>query len=388
MVFCVDQTHADDMRRALVNANPDLVAADPEWVVRIVGAEEEKARLLEAFSDPESASPVVATTSRLLSTGVDVQDLKYVVLFRPVGSPVEFKQIIGRGTRLYPDKGKTSFEIIDFVGATAHFADPDFDGYPVRIIDDGDGSAELVDGEEDAAGAGDQERPLPDCADDGMPGEVAEPEPPFEPGNPDEPEGDSGDQEPRARYVVDEGSFYVVAEAVQVPDTPTGKLVLTEYGEFVSGQVKRLAPSPAALAERWSQAPGRADVLAVLESAGVDVAELLPPGEVEVDVLDILLQVAWNLPARTRAERARRAVEEHRSDLEARSDTARAVLAALLERYVEEGIDEVTSPEVSLVPPLSELGTPRQLARELGEGGLHGAVDDVQRWVYSTDVVA
>lgn len=388
MVFCVDQTHANDMRRALVNANPDLVAADPEWAVRIVGAEEEKTRLLEAFSDPESSSPVVATTSRLLSTGVDVQDLKYVVLFRPVGSAVEFKQIIGRGTRLYPDKGKTSFEIIDFVGATAHFADPDFDGYPVRIIDDGDGSAEPVDGDEGAHGEGGQTPLGPDGGGDGMTGEVAEPEPPFVAGGPDEHDGDPNDHESRARFVIDDGAFYVVAEAVQVPDTSTGRLVLTEYGEFVAGQIKRLATGPAALAERWSRAPGRADVLAALESAGVDVAELLPPGEVEVDVLDILLQVAWNMPARTRAERARRAVEEHRSDLEARSDTARAVLAALLQRYVEEGIDEVTSPEVSLVPPLSELGTPRQLARELGEGGLHGAVDEVQRWVYSAEVVA
>ena len=103
MVFCVDTEHADDMRRALIEHNHDLVAADPEWVVRIVGVEGEKARLLDEFTDPERTSPVVATTSRLLSTGVDVQDLKFVVLFRPVGSAIEFKQIIGRGTRLYPD---------------------------------------------------------------------------------------------------------------------------------------------------------------------------------------------------------------------------------------------------------------------------------------------
>lgn len=128
MVFCVDQQHAEDMRRALITANPDLVASDPEWVARIVGSEPEKVRLLEAFTDPESGSPVVATTSRLLSTGVDVEDLKFVVLFRPIGSMVEFKQIIGRGTRLYPPKGKTSFEIVDYVGATAKFDDPAFDG--------------------------------------------------------------------------------------------------------------------------------------------------------------------------------------------------------------------------------------------------------------------
>jgi type I restriction enzyme, R subunit len=95
MVFCVDQEHAEQMRSALVEANPDLVAEDPEWVVRIVGSEGERVRLLEAFCDPESPSPVVATTSKMLSTGVDVQDLRFVVLFKPVGSMVEFKQIIG-----------------------------------------------------------------------------------------------------------------------------------------------------------------------------------------------------------------------------------------------------------------------------------------------------
>ena len=132
MVFCVDTEHADEMRRALVVENPDLVAADPEWVVRIVGIEGERERLLEDFTDPDKSSPVVATTSRLLSTGVDVEDLKLVVLFRPIGSMVEFKQIIGRGTRLFPEKGKTSFEIIDYVGATALFEDPSFDGYPTQ----------------------------------------------------------------------------------------------------------------------------------------------------------------------------------------------------------------------------------------------------------------
>lgn len=193
MIFCVDAQHADDMRQALVNANPDLVAADPEWAVRIVGVEGEKTRLLEAFCDPRQDSPVVATTSRLLSTGIDVPDLKYVVIFRAVGSIVEFKQIVGRGTRLYPDKDKTSFEIVDFVGATRHFEDPDFDGYPVRIICD----PPLEGGGSDEGG---------DAA-------VHEPEPPFvvhNPGDPDVGGPPSPDHDPehqgRPTFVVDEGA--------------------------------------------------------------------------------------------------------------------------------------------------------------------------------------
>lgn len=378
VIFCVDQQHADDMRRAMVNANRDLVAADAEWVVRIVGAEGEKVRLLEAFSDPERDSPVVVTTSRLLSTGVDIEDLKYVVLFRPIGSAVEFKQIIGRGTRLYPEKGKTSFEIVDFVGATSHFADPDFDGFPVRIIEndeDDDGS----DDEDDSEGS-----PTPT---------VAEPEPPFvvmdpSDGGDDAPVDDEGHVRPE-KLTVDDGRFFVVAEAVQVPDTSTGHLVLTEYGEFVAGRVRSLAGSPTALAERWSRQPSREEVLGELSEAGIDIAELVPPGEDEVDPLDVLLQLAWNVPARTRAERVRHARDNHHAELEARSATARAVLNALMDRYAAHGVDEITSPEVVRMPPISELGSPRDIVEALGGSVTLGSVvDEVQEWIYFHKVVS
>lgn len=383
IVFCVDQQHADDLRRALVNANPARVAADPEWVVRIVGSEEDRVRLLEDLSDPERSSPVVATTSRMLSTGVDVEDLRYVVIFRAVGSPVEFKQIVGRGTRLYPDKGKRSFEIIDFVGATAHFSDPDFDGYPVRVVVDPDGSSPEV--------HPDPEDPGPDSDPPSDP-EVGEPTPDFEPGDPDG--GDDGqvsppDPTPRpGPYIVGDGFFTVVSESVQVPDTSTGRLVLTEYGEYVAGRVRRLAPTAVDLVDRWSRQPDREDVLAELAAADIEVGSLLGDRADDVDLLDVLLQLAWNVAPRTRAERARQARADHRTELEARSATAREVLSALLDRYAESGIDDVTSPEAVRVPPLSALGSPRDLARALGEGGLHSAVDEIQRWLYSSKTVS
>jgi type I restriction enzyme, R subunit len=247
MVFCVDQQHAEDMRRALITANPDLVASDPEWVARIVGSEPEKLRLLEAFTDPESISPVVATTSRLLSTGVDVEDLKFVVLFRPIGSMVEFKQIIGRGTRLYPPKGKTSFEIVDYVGATAKFDDPAFDGPSIRTTrEEVDDSGEVTDREEDDAG-----EPATRDEDDA----VAEPDPGFQPGDPDRPDPPPRPPESTKLYV-DTGEFHVVAEAMQVPDTSTGRLRLTEYGEHVGGIVRSMANSAGAFTDRWARPPG------------------------------------------------------------------------------------------------------------------------------------
>ena len=137
IVFCVNQEHADQMRRALHNANSDLTPQHPNYVVRIVSDEQEIGRgHLSRFGDTETDFPVIATTSEMLSTGVDVPTVRNVVLFRPVGSMALFKQMIGRGTRLFPDEDKLSFDIIDYSGATALFSDPEFDGPPERVVDE------------------------------------------------------------------------------------------------------------------------------------------------------------------------------------------------------------------------------------------------------------
>ena len=377
MVFCVDQQHAEEMRRALVDANPDLVARDPEWVARIVGAEPEKVRLLEAFTDAQSASPVVATTSRLLSTGVDVEDLKFVVLFRPIGSMVEFKQIIGRGTRLYPAKGKTSFEIVDYVGATAKFDDPDFDGPPMRT------SKEQVDGSGDVTATTDGEDDEVTTPDDQS---VAEPDPGFQPSNPDGPvPPDPAPVPAPVKLYVDDGDFHVVAEAVQVPDTSTGRLRLTEYGEHVKGVVRSIATSADPFAARWARSPSRTDILEELAARGVTLAELSSGRTpADTDPLDVLLQVAWNVPARTRAERAGRVREAHADEIAGLSTIAQQVLAALLDRYAVHGFDDVTSGEVLHVPSLRRVGSPVEIAREFGGAdGWHDQLDRLQGWLYS-----
>lgn len=370
MVFCVDQQHAEDMRAALVRHNPELVRADPEWVVRIVGSEPERVRLLEAFCDTESDSPVVATTSKLLSTGVDVEDLKYVVLFRPVGSMVEFKQIVGRGTRLFPEKGKTSFEIVDYVGATRHFADPAFDGYPTRALVehvDDDGSVVGVDD------GGSDETPATD--------RVAELVPGFEAERGDEPEDAASRRRP---YVVDAGEFDVVAEAVLVADTSTGQLVLTEYGEHVAGRIRQLAGDAQQLLMLWSSGPDREEVRATLTDGGVDI-EALTRDRPDLDPLDVLLQLAWNVEPRTRAERASRVRERHHAELEAQSAAARAALLGLLDRYAEHGLDDMTSGEVLALPPLADLGTPLEIARAFGGvSAFHSSLDELTRWLYET----
>lgn len=383
MVFCVDTAHADDMRAALVAENPELVRRQPEWVVRIVGIEGEKERLLDAFANPDEPAPVVATTSRLLSTGVDIEDLKYVVLFRPVGSAIEFKQIIGRGTRMYPAKGKTSFEIIDYVGATSHFTDPGFDGFPaswkgVQITEGGeerplpgpgkDGSGEFTEageyggaGSESVAEGGEEFTP-------GVGGTLGDP-----------PEGPSA--LPR-RFVVDGQQFEISSEAVMVPDASSGRLELTEYGQWVRQQVRLLGEQEEILV-RWSASATRADLLRQLEHLRIDLDALVAEAGIDgAEPLDVLLHVAYDTPQRSRAERATEVRAKHGGDIARRSQKAREVLEALLIRYEMHGIEDLADPEVFRWAPVNEVGDLRELAMAVRPVSLSEQRDLLQKWIY------
>ncbi|GAB2477908.1 DEAD/DEAH box helicase family protein [Luteococcus sediminum] len=387
IIFCYDMEHAERMRRDLVALAPDWTREDPEWVVRITADQEDRKRLIDDLSDPERDSPLVATTSRLLATGIDVEDLRYVVIVRPVGSAVEFKQIVGRGTRLYPDKVKTHFEIIDFVGASAHFQDPDFDGYPEHT------TVETVDGDgcviDVAADPGDD------------PTGVGEPVPPFTVDDPsgvtsgqDGPSGDGMSAghdgvSARTRYVVEDGDFEILAETLQVPDTSTGQLRLTSFGSHVAHQVQRLASSPSELAQLWASPRERERAVAVLREGGLEVDQLAGPSGGDVDLFDLLVHLAWNQPTRTRAERARQVRKRHHEEIERQTEAARNVFEALLTRYEQSGIDEVTSPEVLNLPPLSQMGSRRQVIAAFGGGeGWRNAISELQRWIYSTETAS
>lgn len=396
IVFCVDVDHAHRMRAAMANYAPDWSRDDPEWVVRITGVDEDKVRLTEQLSDPDRDSPRVATTSRLLATGVDVEDLRYVVIFRPVGSQIEFKQIIGRGTRLFPAGGKTSFEVIDFVGASSHFADPDFDGFPAATI------IETPDGRPVPAPDDDSASPIGPIDDPGGPGidphatEVAEPVPPFEPGNPpgssNPPDADGApdpdDRTRHRRHIVGDADVSLLAQSLLVPDTTTGALRLTDYGAFVAGRVRSLADSPGELAGRWARKPDRDTIRAALAEVDIDLDSLEGDGGRAADPFDLLVALAWDQPTRTRAERARAVRERHHAELSAMSAAARQVIEALLVRYETSGIDDAISPESLNLPPISDLGARRDVVRALGEPGWPGTVAQLQEWIYSTETVA
>ncbi len=348
IVFCVDQEHADQMRRALHNANTDLTTQHPNYVVRIVSDEGEVGRgHLSDFADTEKDVPVIATTSQLLSTGIDLPTVRNIVLFRPVGSIALFKQMIGRGTRLFPDEDKLSFDIIDYSGTTALFEDPEFDGPPERVDE------EEIDGEGNVV-----DEPV-----------VREPEPVFEPG-----EGDDGsvdpddlDEEPRQKFYVDDVEVWITAEAIYHLDPETDRLRLVEYRDFVADMVRRLFPDPGGLRSRWASRVGRQDVVDELAASGIDAAELTErTGLVEADPVDVLVHVAWNRPLATRTDRARRVRKEHADFFEAYQPEAREVLARLLDKYAEHGISELDDLGSLEVPPISALGSPTEIAHRFG----------------------
>jgi type I restriction enzyme R subunit len=361
IVFCVDSEHADQMRRALNNANTDLVRQHANYVVRIVSLEGDVgAEHLGNFADPESSTPVIATTSKLLSTGVDIPTVHNIVLFKPIGSMVEFKQIIGRGTRLYPDEDKLTFEIIDYSGATALFEDPDFDGPPEAIV------------EEEIDETGEVVETL----------EVHEPEPEYV----SEAEEDAEHLEEKGaqKLYVDDEPVYVVAEGFYLPDPESGKLQLVSYSDYVAGEVRRLFADPADLRSRWRTQEGRDEVVKALASRGIDFEEVAErSGLPEADPFDLLVHIAWNGPATSRRDRATRLRREQSELLESFRPEAREILDELLEKYAEFGPAELDL-RVLEVPPLSQRGTPVEIAARFGgPENLRKAVDDLRALLYA-----
>lgn len=353
IVFCVDQEHADQMRRALHNANSDLTRQHPNYVVRIVSDERDIGKgHLSDFADTEKEYPVIATTSEMLSTGVDLPTVRNVVLFRPVGSMALFKQMIGRGTRLFPDEDKLSFDIIDYSGATALFADPEFDGPPERV------DHEEID--EDG-------RVVEDTV-------VEEPEAPFEPmategGRDGESsvDPDDLDDEPRAKFYVGDVEVWVTVEATYHLDPETQRLRLVDYRDFVTETVRSLFPDPSELRSQWSSRVGRREVLAALEAHGIDANDLIErTGLADADPIDALVHLAWNQPLATRTDRARRVRKEHAAFFEEYQPAAREVLGFLLDKYTEHGISQLDDPSVLQVPPISSLGSPVDIAGRFG----------------------
>jgi type I restriction enzyme R subunit len=366
IVFCVDSEHAEQMRQALHEANHDLTRQFPHYVARIVAAEGDVGREhLDDFIDPERDTPVIATTSKLLSTGVDIPTCRNIVLFKPIGSIVDFKQIIGRGTRLFPDHDKLSFTILDYSGATALFADPDFDGVPERIVeetvdDEGAAVSEVV--ELDAAASNN----VVMADDDEAPAEVDELE------------------RTARKYYVDDGEAYITAEAVYLLVDGGSTPRVVQYEDYVADQVRRLYTAAGDLRARWRTAEGRDEVTSALEARGITLAELAERTCLEeADPFDLLVHVAWNGALTSRRDRAARLRREHADFFARFAPEARQILDELVDKYAEHGVDQLDDLHILEVPPLSEHGTPVQIAARFGGSTkLRQAVDELQELLY------
>jgi type I restriction enzyme R subunit len=364
IVFCVDQEHASEMRQALNNLNSDLVKKFPDYVCRVTSDEGDIGRgHLSRFQDVESQTPVILTTSQLLTTGVDAPTCKNIVLARVVGSMTEFKQIIGRGTRVRDDYGKLWFNILDYTGsATRLFADPDFDGDPalitqeeidekgkttnVDIIDDGKPNIDLIDG----------------------PTVIEEP-PPIE----------------RRKYYFDEGRVEIASHLVYELDPDGKQLRVLKFADYAGEKVRTLYPSAPELRKKWANADQRSEIIEKLAQRGISFEELAETAkQPDADPFDLLCHVAFNAPLRTRRERAQRLREEQKDFFARYGGEARSILDELLEKYAEHGAAQFVLPDALKVPPISDRGNVIEIAKMFGGGDkLREAVNQLQTFLYA-----
>ena len=344
IVFCENVDHAERMRQALVNANPDLAAANSKYVMRITGDNDEGKAQLDNFIDPESTYPVIATTSQLMSTGVDAQTCHLIVLDKHINSMTEFKQIIGRGTRINEDYDKFFFTIMDFRNATKLFADPDFDGDPVQIYEPG-----LKDS------------PVP-------PDDVPEGENAALPGDliydPAAVLTSVGAGHPIHKYYVDDVEVTITSERVQYLDGD-GKLITESLRDYTRKTVRSAYASLNAFLNAWKAADRKQAIIEELASQGVFLDDLAEQVGRDYDAFDLVCHVAFDQKPLTRRERAEKV--RKRNVFGKYGDKARAVLDALLEKYADAGLKSVESLEILKVDPLTKFGTPVEIVKLFGD---------------------
>lgn len=349
IVFCEDIDHAERMRSALTNEiarrMPEEAGNLSKFVVRITGDSDEGKRALDDFIHPERRYPVIATTSKLLTTGVDVKTCKVIALDQRIESMIEFKQIVGRGTRIHEEAGKFWFTIIDFKKATELFADKDWDGDPVVIYEPRSG-----------------ETPVPPDGDDGD--EIIVDPPPGG----------------RTKYVVSGVQVAVVAERVQYYGRD-GKLITESLTDYTKEKVQERYATLDDFLRRWSEAERKWAVMEELREQGVLFEELREKVGKDLDAFDLICHVVYDRPPLTRRERVNNV--KKRDVFTKYGEQARAVLDALLQKYADEGLAAVEDLGVLRVQPFSNLGTPVELVSYFGgKDGYIAAVRDLEAALY------
>jgi len=382
IVFCVDQEHADEMRRALNNLNADLVRSNPDYVCRVTSDEKDIGRRhLSNFQEVENRAntPIILTTSQLLTTGVDAPTCKNIVIARVINSMIEFKQIIGRGTRVRDDYDKYYFTILDYTGSASRlFADPDFDGDPVvtteeQIDDFGNilrGSHEVVQrtdvddlayvGNEESGGEQIEQGPLPVG---GIQKKV---------------------RTSQKKYYVDGGRVEIIGDQVYELDADDNRLRMVKLTDYTARKVRALYHNAAALRGQWSNPGVRKSIINFLEDRGITFDMLMvATQQPDADPFDLLCSIAFNTPIRTRRERASQMRKEQKEFFEQFKVEARAILDALLEKYAKHGTAQFEIPGALGLPPISTYGNTIEIARLFGGSDkLREAVHRLQTLLY------
>jgi type I restriction enzyme, R subunit len=356
IVFCVDIEHAERMRQALINENKDLVKENPKYIMRITGDNPEGKAQLDYFIDVQERYPSIVTTSRLMTTGVDVKTCKLIVLDNNINSMTEFKQIIGRGTRLYPEYGKEYFTIMDFRNACRLFADPAFDGDPVVIIDGGDGGDDWDPKEPDDNEPGDNDNP------DGP-----EFEPPIPPGT-------------FYKYRVRGVPVEIINERVQYYDKD-GKLITESLKDYTKRNILDEYATMENFLSAWTKAEKKQAIVEELRDRGVFLETLMEESGKGLDDFDLILHIAYDKKPLTKQERVSQVKKT--GYLHKYSEVCQQVLSSLLDKYMDNGVRELEDTHILENSPFDRIGSPKKIAQLFGgKEGYVQAVKGLEQEIY------
>lgn len=362
IVFCVDIEHAERMRQALINENSDIMKVNPKYIMQITGDKKEGKAMLDYFIDPSEKYPTIVTTSKLMTTGVDAKTCKLIVLENNINSIIEFKQIIGRGTRLNPDYDKNYFTIMDFRGVTRLFADPNFDGEPIVIIED--------DGKDENTSMNTTEETGEDIA--GEDGDIFTP--------PMVHEG-------KVKYHVDNVDVNIVNERVQYLDA-NGKLITESVVDFTKKNVRKEYASLDEFINAWSSTAKKQVILEELAKYNVSIDELYKAtGKNDIDEFDLILHIVYDQKPLTRKERINNV--KKRDYFAKYSPVCREVLDALMEQYKNEGIREIQNLQVLRNKNFAKWGTAPKIVKMFGgKEKYFQAVDELTSLIYNNETSA
>jgi type I restriction enzyme R subunit len=345
--------------------NADLVRDNPDYVCRVTSDEGDIGRgHLSNFQDLERRTPVILTTSQLLTTGVDAPTVQNIVLVRIINSMTEFKQIIGRGTRVRDDYGKLFFSILDYTGsATRLFADPDFDGDPSLETE------QTIDDEGEPTSEETIVTPEPEPEEDDGGGELP----------PDESDG------PRRKFYFDGGNVEIAAHLVYELDPDGNQLRVVQFTDYTADKVRTLYRNAAELRGEWADPDKRREIIDRLEDRGIDFDHLAETAnQPDADPLDLICHLAFNAPLRTRRERAQRLRTDRRDFFDQFGADARKILEELLHKYTEHGTAQFVIPDVLELPPINEHGNVIEIAARFGGvEQLRQAVIQLQTLLYA-----